>query len=95
MIEAPVLACRGDREKLQQAWLNITSSTTGSPTKRLLLAATEPDDGAYMDQQCSPGYQGRLCTSCQFGYGSAGDSMLTAHIANKCIAACMHKLMWL
>ena len=70
--------CRGSRAALQEcaaAWYS-----TIDPHLQALLpcqlyaggSSSSMSASSYLDLQCSPGYQGRLCSICQPGYGSSG-----------------------
>ena len=70
--------CRGSRAALQEC--AVTWYTTPDPRLQALLPCQLYAEGgsssmsasSYLDLQCSPGYEGRLCSICQPGYGSSG-----------------------
>ncbi|KAL3153693.1 hypothetical protein ABBQ32_013292 [Trebouxia sp. C0010 RCD-2024] len=76
-------SCKGSRPAMQEcafAWYGTTS-----PDQQALLPCQLWDDASssntmlesairssYVGLQCTEGYTGRLCTTCQLGYGSSG-----------------------
>ncbi len=69
---------RGDRLAMQDcasAWYSTTDPYQQAllPCQLYATAGSEVSVGSnYLDLQCSPGYEGRLCSSCLQGYGSSG-----------------------
>ena len=68
---------------MQQCWLAATQGGQQPPATVCSLRhgshwanATAVDK--YLDWQCSPGYQSRLCTVCQDGYGSSGTQLFSS-----------------
>ena len=47
---------------------------------------TDSSQFSYLEQQCSEGYMGRLCSSCNQGYGSSGKLLVYARLC--CFRLC-------
>lgn len=88
-----LMRCRGDRAALQAcqaAWYSADSPDLQAPLPCQVHGDGSHDNEqySYLDQQCSSGYSGRLCSSCEPGYGSSGD----LHILSSALWCCVEQL---
>ena len=76
----PPVHCSGNRTAMQECqmvWYSADSSEQQAQLACQLQGdVTDGTQFSYLQEQCSEGYKGRLCSSCNQGYGSSGEPPL-------------------